>query len=195
MGRVQCVSRSGTLPCWRCADLPRAMSGFAEESWRDRPYFSPCRRNREQASNGEGKGRAHPSSKGCSCLHFLPALGSSLPALWLLCLAPGQGFAELRRSCRLTGTGWQTSSTLMVQAPGKGHAGCASTPLGPAPRSYKPCSSVQPHAAQRWWKPQQGPLAPAASRVSTFCSTWQPLASRGGGRCHPRGLHRVLVCC
>lgn len=151
---------------------------------------------REQASNGEGKGRAHPSSKGCGCLHFLPALRSSLPVLWLLCLVPGQGFAELSRSCRLTGTCWQTSSTLMVQAPGEGHPSHASMQLGPTPTSHQLCSSsVQPHTAWRWWRLQQSPLAPAASGISTFCNTWQPLASRGRGQCHSRGLHRVLMCC
>lgn len=72
MEQVQCVSKSGVLPCWRCADLPRAMSGLAEESWRDRPYLSPCRipvtENRHPV--GKEKGEHIPQARGAVAFIF-----------------------------------------------------------------------------------------------------------------------------
>lgn len=138
-------------------------------SMQNTPYW-------EWAFSGGAKERAHPSSKGCDCLHFLPAWGCrEAPCLhsWSRCLAPGQGFAVLGRSCRLTGMGQQS----LFHTNGPGTRQRSSRPRWCAaetcPRSHQPSSSARHCAA---WRQQQSPLALAVSAVSTSCNARQTLA-------------------
>ena len=125
------------------------MPQFAEESRGDRQCFSlwriPITGNRHPM--GKQRGEHIPQARGAIAFIFCPSRAvRKLPAC-----TPGHCAWHQGRVVGLQETGRQTSSMLMVQAPGKGHPGCAGVLLGPSPGSHQPwSSSARPHIPQRW---------------------------------------------